>query len=443
MEKFKAKMKQFGNSVSRIWRLCGLYILKFLHKYYRPIIIVLVTAITLFAEYKMITYPANDLTGIVFSWTRSIKQNGFANFWKTDADYSPIFLFFCAIVSLLPAGEKITVNGVTYEKNWIYYYKSFYFLCIIGMAIGVYLITKLLTKDKDKSMISYIVTLVLPTIFMNSAVWGNSDSTLGVTLVFALYLAMIRKDYLAMFILGLALGNKLQAIFIIPFFVYLILNRKLKFHSIIFAVLGLALTFVPSWICGAPFGQPWGYIGMQMGRWNDLTYGCANMWHLLNFRGDIVNKASTWIGLGLIGVVLALVHMRHIDLENKNNMFKVAVLLIFSVIFFLPHMHERYFYMIEVLVVIYAVISPKRFYFPILMQVSGAIAYYHYLSGKYFIQSWGEDSVHIAAFINLFVFGVLMYDVFKLDHDGTFKKDIETYDEEIKQIKSEKEKASD
>ena len=75
------------------------------------------------------------------------------------------------------------------------------------------------------------------------------------------------------------------------------------------------------------------------------------------------------------------------------------------------------------------------------MQISGAIAYYHYLSGRYFIHSWGEDSVHIAAFINLFVFGVLMYDVFKLDHTGAFKKDIEEYDKEIKQIKSEKEKA--
>ncbi|MDT3388129.1 MAG: hypothetical protein LIR46_10280, partial [Bacteroidota bacterium] len=86
MEKFKAKMKQFGKAISRIYRLCGLYVLKFLHRFYRPIIIILVTAITLFAEFKMITYPANDLTGIVFGWTRSIKQNGFASFWKTNAD---------------------------------------------------------------------------------------------------------------------------------------------------------------------------------------------------------------------------------------------------------------------------------------------------------------------------------------------------------------------
>ena len=432
------KLKQFWNNVVRIYKLCGLYFLKFVHKYYRPIIIALVTIIILFAEWKMITYPANDLTGIVFGWTRSIKENGFASFWKTEADYSPIFLFFCAIISLFPEGEKITVNGTTFEKNWIILFKGFYILCIIGMAIGIYLITKRLTKDKNKAMISYIVTLVLPTVIMNSAVWGNSDSTLGLTLIFALYCAMIRKDYLAFFLLGLSFGNKLQAVFIVPFFVYLIINRKLKLHASIFALLGFILTFLPSWICGAPFGQPFSFVEVQLGRWNNLTYGCANMWHLLNFKGDVVNQAATWVGLGLIGVLLALVHARHIDLSDDKNFLKVGVLLIFSVIFFLPHMHERYFYLIEVLIVIYAILSPKRFYLVILMQLSGAIAYYHYLSGKYFIQSWGEDSVHIAAFINLFVFMVIAYDVFKLDHTGTFEKDIDQYDQEIKELKKNK-----
>lgn len=433
----KNKLKQFAKKVSTIWKLAGLYVLKFIHRFYRPIVIGLITAIILFAEWKLITYPANDLTGIVFGWTRTIKANGFASFWKTEADYSPIFLFFCAIVSLFPEGEHIKVNNVTFEKNWIILFKGFYILCVIGMAIGIYLITKLLTKDKNKATISYVVTLVLPTIIMNSAVWGNSDSTLGLTLIFALYLALIRKDYWAFFLLGLSFGNKLQAVFIVPFFALLIVNRKLKLHAIIFAFFGFILTFVPSWICGAPFGQPFSYVGVQLGRWNNLTYGCANMWHLLNFKGDVVNKASTWIGLGLIGTLLALVHLRHIDLENKQNLFKLSVLLIFAVVFFLPHMHERYFYLIEVLVVIYAIINPKRFYLPILMQLSGAIAYYHYLSGKYFIQSWGEDSVHIASFINLFVFGVLIYDTFKMDHRGPLEEDIKTFDEEIKQIKQE------
>lgn len=436
MENFKTKMKAFLANVVRIYNLCGLYLLKFLHKYYRFIIMIVVTAITLFAEFKVITYPTNDLVGIVFRWIRNIKTEGFASFWKIDADYSPFFLFMCAIVSLLPTGNMITVNGMRFEQNYIYYFKVFYFLCIIGMAIGIYLITKKLTGSKNKSMIAYVITLVLPTVFMNSAIWGNSDSMLGLTLVFAIYFALLRKDYLAFFMLGLSLGNKLQAVFLIPFFAYLILNRKLKLHAIIFGFIGLCVTFIPSWICGAPFGQPFAFIGVQMGRWPDLTLGCANMWHLLNFAGDIVSKNATWIGLSLIGVVFAIVYMRKINIEDNHNWFRVMVFLIFAVIFFLPYMHERYFYMIEVLIVIYALLNPKRFYLVPLMQLSGFIAYYHYLSGKYFIESWGEDSVHIAAFINLFVFIVIGYDVFKLDRKTTIKDEIAVFENEIEELKA-------
>ena len=436
MENFKSKMKAWWANVVRIYKLCGLYLLRFLHKHYRPIIMILVTAIVLFAEFKVITYPTNDLVGIVFRWVRDIKANGFTSFWKIDADYSPFFLFMCAIVSVLPAGETIKVNNFTFEKNYIYYFKGFYFLCIIGMAIGVYLITKKLTNSKNKSMIAYIITMVLPTVFMNSAIWGNSDSMLGLTLVFAIYFALIRKDYLAFFILGLSLGNKLQAVFLIPFFAYLILNRKLKLHAIIFGVIGLFVTFIPSWLCGAPFGQPFSFIGVQMGRWPQLTLGCANMWHLINFQGDVVSKNATWIGLAIIGVIFAIVYMRKINVENTHNWFKVMIFLIFAVIFFLPYMHERYFYMIEVLIVIYAILNPKRFYLVPLMQLSGFIAYYHYLSGQYFIQSWGEDSVHIASFINLFVFIVIGYDVFKLDRKTTIKEEIKDFDKEIAELKA-------
>ena len=48
------------------------------------------------------------------------------------------------------------------------------------------------------------------------------------------------------------------------------------------------------------------------------------------------------------------------------------------------------------------------------MQVSSLIAYYHYLSGKYFIEALGEDSVHICTFINLAVLIIIFIDLLKL-----------------------------
>jgi len=48
-------------------------------------------------------------------------------------------------------------------------------------------------------------------------------------------------------------------------------------------------------------------------------------------------------------------------------------------VFFLPSMHERYFYVSEVLAVPLAFYNPRRWYVPVSLQVSGVLAYMHFL----------------------------------------------------------------
>jgi hypothetical protein len=94
-------------------------------------------------------------------------------------------------------------------------------------------------------------------------------------------------------------------------------------------------------------------------------------------------------------------------------------------------MHERYFYALDVLVVAYCLVRKKHYYLIPLMQVSSGIAYYHYLSGKYFIEALGEDSVHLCTFINLAVLIVLFIDIMKLERLSAGVTDRE-YNQELK-----------
>ena len=121
---------------------------------------------------------------------------------------------------------------------------------------------------------------------------------------------------------------------------------------------------------------------------------------------------------------------------TKENIITVSVFLIGICPFFLPHMHERYFYAVDVLVLVYALINKRRYFLIPLMQVSSGIAYYHYLTGfkKYFIDILGEDSVSFAAWINLFVLMVIFYDIMKLDHVD-YHDSIDEIEEEKRKIK--------
>ena len=65
------------------------------------------------------------------------------------------------------------------------------------------------------------------------------------------------------------------------------------------------------------------------------------------------------------------------------------------------------------------------------MQISSAIAYYHYLSGHYFIDVFGEDSVTIAALINLFVLGMLFKNLLSAERYTTFNEEIAELDKDL------------
>ena len=69
------------------------------------------------------------------------------------------------------------------------------------------------------------------------------------------------------------------------------------------------------------------------------------------------------------------------------------------------------------------------------MQIASGIAYYHYISGRYFIDPWGEDSVHIAAVIVVVVLAFLFTDIMKAEHTD-LKATAKEIEKEIKELRN-------
>lgn len=434
--KFKESVSNLCKNIAKYYKLAGLFFLKFLQKYYLIIGMVVATILAMVARYVVVLHPTQDSVGYVLNWMQDIKSNGFTSFYQVAADYSPIFMFMIAIIAYLPAGPKLDLQGYQFYQNHMIYLKTVYYSFTIILALGVFLLIKELTSSKGKAAIGYIITLVLPTVYLNSAVWGNADVIYVVFLLYSFYFIIKGKERLAFMFFGFAFANKLQAVFLIPLLVYLMFNRKIKVYKVIYAFLALFVTFLPAYFCGATFTEPFNYIGAQFGGYNKLTLGCANLWQIIDIQGDLFKNNVQWFSVALIGVTLIMVYYRGIDLNNKENLFKVGFFLIMITIFFLPHMHERYFYVIDVLVLVYAFIDKKKVYFVPIMQVSSIIAYFHYLSGYYFIDSWGEGSVNIAAFINIFILIVVGYDLIKMDCNPGFVKSLETIDKDIQEVEN-------
>ena len=64
------------------------------------------------------------------------------------------------------------------------------------------------------------------------------------------------------------------------------------------------------------------------------------------------------------------------------------------------------------MVLIFAVVSGKRFYLVPIVQFSGILCYTHFLFGGYVISSLGQDCVKLAAVLNAVVIGFVVADLF-------------------------------
>ena len=418
LEKIKKIYTQAGNKFQYV-----------IHRYFYLLTAVLITLISLTARYCVVLHPTNDVVGYVFKWMNNIREVGFSNFYTVESDYSPLFLFVVGIFAYLPAGEMVTIRGLTYSSNWMVYLKSFYFTIEIVIAIGLYLIIKEVIDDKRSAWLVYIIYLCLPVQFFNSAIWGNADVLYFVCFVYILYFILRGKDVWTFFLVGVCFGIKLQAVFILPFLVYLLMRGKLKFYKIVFVPVGLFATFLPAYFCGASFTEPCAFFTRPVNGYSLLTLGCANIWHLINIRSgsmEVFSTGATILGLLLIGLFTAIVFERNVELDKKNTLC-VGIFLMAIVPMFLPHMHERYFYLLDVLIVVYCLITKKRYYLILLMQLSSGIAYHNYLSGRHFIVALGEDSVHIASWINLAVLTILLLDILKLPSKGRLSDCAQAY----------------
>ncbi len=395
----------------------GVSFLTFLYKNAAIVVMVVATLLAFFAKFMVVTYPTNDVVGYIFKWMKQIQEVGLSSFYTIESDYSPIYLFFIGLLSFIPAGEQIKVSGYLFNKNWMIALKGSYFIVDIINAFAIYLIIRHVSGSKSKAAVGYVIMTALPVQFINSAVWGNADCIYACFLLYSLYFALRRQSVLSFLFFGFALANKMQALFLAPFLVYMLLRREVKLSAILFVPLAIFASFLPAYFCGASFIEPFAFYGKQFDGYSKLTLGCPNFWQLFAFREssvNVINNGAVYIGMLLIGVLFAIVWLRLIK-NSDENLLNIAVFLIGVTVFFLPHMHERYFYLVDVLVVAYALIKGKRYYLILLMQMASGIAYYHYISGRYFIHPWGEDSVHVAAFMIIVVLCFLFYDLLRAE----------------------------
>ncbi len=302
-------------------------------------------------------------------WISDLKEMGFSYLATDRYDYTPTFVYILWAISRLP------INPMTAYKG-LHCVLDFVAAGILGKMIWK------VTGSKRKGILSYGLFLIVPTIWANSALWAQCDIIFMTFLLLCFYFLFEERPCIAMFFYGMAFVFKLQSLFIFPFLVILWVNKKVDLKHFLWIPALYFLSIVPAWIAGRPLMD---LINIYMAqgaqdvwslsiKWPNIYQIIGNQFFLLEYA-----SAGTWLILGILMVILYAMAQKRYRITKE---FIVQMALFFAILtpWFLPHMHERYGCVADILAIIYAMMNTKKFYFPLVQILVSFNSYMAYLS---------------------------------------------------------------
>lgn len=302
-------------------------------------------------------------------WISDLKEMGFSYLATDRYDYTPTFVY------ILWAISRLSINPMTAYKG-LHCVLDFVAAGILGKMIWK------VTGSKRKGILSYGLFLIVPTIWANSALWAQCDIIFMTFLLLCFYHLFEDRPCKAMFFYGMAFVFKLQSLFIFPFLVILWVNKKVDLKHFLWIPALYFLSIVPAWIAGRPLMD---LINIYMAqgaqdvwslsiKWPNIYQIIGNQFFLLEYA-----SAGTWLILGILMIILYAMAQKRYRITNE---FIVQMALFFAILtpWFLPHMHERYGCVADILAILYAMMNTKKFYFPLVQILVSFNSYMAYLS---------------------------------------------------------------
>jgi Gpi18-like mannosyltransferase len=239
-------------------------------------------------------------------------------------------------------------------------------------------IMRRITSNVKIGMLTYAVILFSPTVVLNSGVWAQCESMHTTFLLASLHYIINNKPAKSMICFGIGLSFKLQAVFMFPAIILVFVYRKWSFSNLFYGVLSFFAVSIPAWFLGWPLHK-W-FLNYYAGAAN-LDSASLTMNAPTIFSWGIGNAA-----VPVLFITAALVMLGFLIISKKRTMSYDILLLLFlfcyfAVSFFLPNMHERYFYVGEMAALLYSIYKPKRFYISFLVIMPALVTYIHYLYG--------------------------------------------------------------
>jgi Gpi18-like mannosyltransferase len=379
-------------------------ILEYIKKNLLIFYIAAITLISAVVRFSMRWFDSCDMSGCLVPWFNEINNAGGLSALKNQVgDYNIVYQTIIALLTYLPfpAIHMYKILSIIFD-----------YVLAFGTALFVY---KIKNKSKMMFTVVYSAIIMMPTVMLNSAAWGQCDS-IYVSFIIISIILLTEQHYTASFIfLGISFIFKLQFIFILPFFIYYYFSTKA------YSIVNFLLIPLVAWASSIPmviYGQRsifefFKIYFEQTDEYETMGMFIANIWQLAKGEYESTKILAIGLTVAILAGGLFIIIWKNIDLKNTEIMLTAACWSVWTCIEFLPAMHERYTYLLDILLLVLAAYKFRTYvlYFVLCLAVS-ITTYSQYLYANIVDIQW-------VAFVYLMAYCVFSLHILKkcLDDD--------------------------
>jgi Gpi18-like mannosyltransferase len=335
------------------------------------LIAALLTALALHHLHAVLLKNNSDISVFYLPWYEHIVRYGrWSSLEGSFANYSPPYLYIVSFVSLF-AGTTSPVIMVKLAQ-------------VPGLLVGAWMFWSICRKlgcSQTRSLLAAWMLLVAPEVFWNTLLWGQCDMIHTACILVMARLLLARRPAWAMVALGVALAFKLQAIFVGATIAALFLSSEVPLWSAVCVPAGYLVMMVPAWLAGRPWSELLLVYQSQYQSQPEIAKHVANPYQLI-FHFTELHPLAYRIAMPLgflaagaatVGLVAFLTRSPW-RLRGMHLLVAIAFTLLMEP-FFLPKMHDRYFFSGDVIVLLLAMIKPRLAVPAAMLQIAALITY--------------------------------------------------------------------
>lgn len=327
-----------------------------------------------------LSYETLDYQNFLAVWVDFFRQNGgLAALGMPIGNYNVPYLFFLALFSQSSIPDLYLIKLLSIFFDVVLAWSA---MQLVGCFV----------RAPAQRLACFFLVLFWPTVVLNGALWGQCDSIYVAFAVLSVWLALSGHPMLAMASIAVSFSFKLQAVFVMPVFLLFLLARRIKiWHFLVFPPV-CVLMVLPAVLAGRPLWESLTISLSQTGSIGDgLNYNSPSVFALFS---DVQNpELAGKLGIlaaALVIALLAILVWRRRDSCSNRALLLSAALLAVAIPFFLPHMHERYFFAADILTLALALVDLRLTPLPLLCEFASLLGYHAYLKMRYLLlMSWG------------------------------------------------------